>query len=394
MPRQLPWLNQGSGSRTQTKRPARAKAGITAPSDIGDDFFDGTVLATASKGKGKGKAVEVDKDSDEDLPISTSTQLGARDLTRKVRAPSSSPPPIVDDVQPDVEEMRRGVSRFELRDDEWMMVEDEFLETAKLFTRHMRLAEYEKLKEQIEAKKNEQVQGPRPVVTGGKLSAEGAMKKKAEVQEKRQRKAIQDVFASQQDDDEMGTGTQASSFTARSTTTSMKQPPRPFIIQDSDSDDLDALRPSFKRPAPRPITSSATSASGLKFVSPTGQRPAVPAGPTSSFTEPALPAPKRPVGTTRRSRFNIDMFDDYTPPANITSPRPDVHASKVHSPSKPALSSSPVTVKIETKVSDDWGSRLSKETAERIAKRKAERNKEQETRKKSARMDDIPTFLV
>ncbi|OAK98565.1 hypothetical protein IQ06DRAFT_224785 [Phaeosphaeriaceae sp. SRC1lsM3a] len=198
MPRQLPWLNKGSGSRTQTKQPAKAKAGTAAPSDIDDDFFDGTVLAGASKGKGK--AVQVDEESDKESPILTSTGSGSRDGVRKVRAPSSSPPPIADHVQPEVEEMRKGISKFELRDDEWMMVEDEFLETAKLFTRHMRLAEYQDLKEQIEAKKREQVQAPRQTVAGGKLSAEKSMKKKAEVQEKRQRKALQDVFALQDDD--------------------------------------------------------------------------------------------------------------------------------------------------------------------------------------------------
>lgn len=390
MPRQLPWLNKGSGSRTQTKQPAKAKAGTAAPSDIDDDFFDGTVLAGASKGKGK--AVQVDEESDKESPILTSTGSGSRDGVRKVRAPSSSPPPIADHVQPEVEEMRKGISKFELRDDEWMMVEDEFLETAKLFTRHMRLAEYQDLKEQIEAKKREQVQAPRQTVAGGKLSAEKSMKKKAEVQEKRQRKALQDVFALQDDDN--NAEVQASSFTARPSTATLKQPPGSSTVQDPDSDDLDAPMSTFKRPPSRPIASKASPASGMRSVPPTGQKSALPTDPTSTFTKPALPVPKRPVGTARRSRFNIDMFDDYTPPADIASPQPAVHDTKSRFLSKPALPSSPVKAKMENKVNDDWGSGFSKQTAERIAKRKAEREKEQETRKKNAKLDDIPTFLV
>lgn len=394
MPRQLPWLNNGRGSQTQTKKPSRAKTTANASTDIDDDFFDGIVLAASNKGKGK--AVQAGEDSDDDFPLPKGTGSGARDTYRKARAPSSSPPPIADEFPPEVEEMRKGVSRFELRDDEWMMVEDEFLETAKLFTRHMRLVEYEKLKEQIEAKKKVQVQTPRPVVAGGKLSAEGSMKKKAEVQEKRQRRAIQDVFASQDDDEGDEEEVQPAPFTRPQPTTASKQPPRHSTVQDSDSDDLDAPKPSFKRPNARPSTSTAKLTSGLiSAPSPTGQKSTLPTAPMSSFTKPVLPAPKRPIGTARRSRFNIDMFDDYTPPTNTASPQPVAHAPKLQPLAKSApSSSSPINVKTETMASDEWGSGPSKETASRIAKRKAEKEKERGMKKKSAKMDDIPTFLV
>ncbi|KAF2833155.1 hypothetical protein CC86DRAFT_278092 [Ophiobolus disseminans] len=206
MPRQLPWANKSAGGRAQLKQPPKPKAGTRALSDSDDDFFDGTVLAGSSKGKGKAiRDVEDSGDDLPDLPAEPSTPRTkgrTKDALRNKRAQSSSPPPIQDHVQPEVEYMRTGASRFDLRDDEWMMVEDEFLETAKLFTRHLHIAEYQKLKERIEAKKAEQVQAVRPVIIDGKMSAEGMMKKKAEVQEKRQIKAIQDVFASQIDDDE------------------------------------------------------------------------------------------------------------------------------------------------------------------------------------------------
>ncbi|KAF1364969.1 hypothetical protein EJ07DRAFT_98279 [Lizonia empirigonia] len=208
MPRQLPWKsNGGGGSRTQTvKPPSRPPQANRNPPDIDDESFGGIVLAgSSSKGRGKGKA-KVSSDSDNSLPNISAQQSTPRakrtsGLIPKACAPSSSPPPEVDYALPQTEPMRKGVSKFDLRDDEWMMVEDEFLETAKLFTRHLRIAEYDKLKESIEAKKRE-AEVARPVVTGAKRSMEGTMKERARVQDSRQKKAIRDVFASRGDDDE------------------------------------------------------------------------------------------------------------------------------------------------------------------------------------------------
>jgi hypothetical protein len=50
--------------------------------------------------------------------------------------------------------MHKGVDKFHLHDDEWMMVEDEFMETAKLFTKHLHLAQYETMREEIAKKKS------------------------------------------------------------------------------------------------------------------------------------------------------------------------------------------------------------------------------------------------
>jgi hypothetical protein len=50
---------------------------------------------------------------------------------------------------------------------------------------------------------------------------------------------------------------------------------------------------------------------------------------------------------------------------------------------------------MQPQIKEEWGSGLSKETAERIAKRKAEREKEKDSKKKkNVGTDDIPTFLV
>lgn len=58
------------------------------------------------------------------------------------REPSSSPPPVTA-PPPRVEFMREGSEA----DDAWIMVEDEFWSTAKLFTQHLHQAEYYRLKQ-------------------------------------------------------------------------------------------------------------------------------------------------------------------------------------------------------------------------------------------------------
>ncbi|KAF1911700.1 hypothetical protein BDU57DRAFT_523667 [Ampelomyces quisqualis] len=401
MPRQLPWINKSGESRTRVKQPAKARPVSKPPSDIDDDFFHGTILA--SSGKGKGKVLRDEDDSDDDLPdlpaepSTPRTKSKNKDAFRRNRAHSSSPPLIGDDVQPLAEEMHKGVSKFDLRDDEWMMVEDEFLETAKMFTRHLHIAEYEKLKEQIEAKKKEQVQAPRPVVAGSKLSIESTMKKKAEVQEKRQRKAIRDVFASQVDDDDESVRAVASA--ARPTST-LK---RPFIPanNDSDSEDLDISKPTFKRP-PRPAVSDTGPTSAVRPSAITGPKSASSA---PSFAKPTSPSPaKSHVTTSRKSRATpFDMLDDYIPRAKRPDAPPGIEECKASAPtsartmasltssevSRPAHASPPAS----TKGIDDWDLGLSKETAERIAKRKAARENEGKEKKKVG-LDDIPTFLV
>jgi hypothetical protein len=410
MPRQLPWLNNGGGGLTQVKQPAKPRAATTLPSDSEDDFFDGTVLATSSKGKGK--ASWRDEDSAGELPDLSAdpstprTKSRTKDATRKKRAPSSSPPPIADVVQPQTEYMRQGVSKFDLRDDEWMMVEDEFLETAKLFTRHLHIAEYEKLKERIEAKKKEQVQAVRPVVAGAKLSADGVVKKKAEVQAKRQHKAIRDVFALQKDEDEAEEQVVSLRRNDKSTP---KQPPRPALSYETDSEDLDASIPPAKKSTSRPSAAKPTST--IASSSTTGPKSALPTAPTQkpasitpSFAKPALPA-ARPRGIARKSRFNVDMLDDYVPPVNRGSSNDESKMPPSTIPARnrmatPLSPTTPVRVLLPVKaaekkpIDEGWGSGLSKETAERLAKRKAEREKGRDGKKKSMKLEDIPTFLV
>ncbi|KAH6615131.1 hypothetical protein C7974DRAFT_403342 [Boeremia exigua] len=358
MPRQLPWK---SGNRTQTIKTTKR------PNDIDEDSIDGTRLSGGNKSKGRAKA-SVSPDS---LPELSSGPSPAKNTDSK-RATSSSPPPLAEDALSNAEPIRKGVSKFDLRDDEWMMVEDEFLETAKLFTRHLRIAEYDRLKETIEAKKKE-AETARPVVLGAKRSEEGAMKERVRLQDSKQKKAIRDVFASQGD----SSGDDKVSRRPRPSRTILAVKPRTVASQpqDTDSDDLDAPRPS------KPRVAASASTANLK------EEPA-PRPFTTSFAIPAIPAPTasgRP--RMRPSRMTpFDMLDAYTPP----SKPPSQPSSSPHSPqpAKPTQSRRSLDLFDEREPL----SGASKEAADRLAKRKTERG-DGGPKKKTTRIDDIPTFL-
>lgn len=396
MPRQLPWKSGGGGSRTQTTKPTlRPQKTTKAPDDIDDNFFDHTALAGSSKGKNKARAIV---DSDESLPEPTTPRTErARVSNPEPRAASSSPPPLAEDAIPN-EPMRKGASNFDLRDDEWMMVEDEFLETAKLFTRHLHIAEYDRLKETIEAKKKE-AEIARPVVADPKRSVEGVMKERAKAQESRQKKAIRDVFSSLGDK----SGEDRATRRVEPAQDSLALKPLPAVsrLQDSDSDDLDAPRPSkLKRAAPALATASAQQPPHLPVSKPT----------ISTFARPALSssaANARPRAKSSRMT-PFEMLDGYTRPASTTRASPtiasgDLHSQSTSTHSSPRTSKNTKTVKCRRSVDllDDWGlsndgGNVSKGAAERIAKRKAERAKEGDggQKKRTTRLDDIPTFLI
>ncbi|KAF2869803.1 hypothetical protein BDV95DRAFT_629706 [Massariosphaeria phaeospora] len=190
MPRQLPWLNKGSKIKTQVKAPPKAAKKAEVPSDIDDDFFAGTILETSRNGKERAQSQESDDDLPA-LPAHSSRKGKGKEPIGRRRVPSSSPPPIVAQLPPPAKElMRPGVDKFDLRDDEWRMVEDEFLHTAKLFTQHLHLEEYELLKKNMEEKKAV----ARPVVRDAKPSVESQFKERAKTQGKAQRRAMKDFF--------------------------------------------------------------------------------------------------------------------------------------------------------------------------------------------------------
>ncbi|KAJ8109044.1 hypothetical protein OPT61_g7747 [Boeremia exigua] len=384
MPRQLPWKS-GGGSRTQTVKPSTRPLKTTQiQDDIDDDFFNGIGFVGSNERKGEANAVS---DSDTSLPRldaeSTSRAQRGKKHDSKQRATSSSPAPLEDATTLYSEPMRKGASKFDLRDDEWMMVEDEFLETAKLFTRHLHIAEYDRLKEAIEAKKKE-VEIARPVVAGAERSVEGAMRERAKAQDRKQ-KAIRDVFASQGDSSE----DDRASRRTKPKKAPLTMKPRP--ASDTDSDDLDAPRPLKPRIATPTISE---------------HQPTPPPRPeTLSFVRPA----PRPAAAATKSRARpskltpFDMLDEYTPPKNAGSRENYYSRPASPNPSSRPISLPPArTVKPRQSLGslDDWEATnndggVSKEIADRIAKRKAARAREGEgaQKKRATRLDDIPTFL-
>ena len=317
-----------------------------------------------------------------------------------------------------------------------MMVEDEFLETAKLFTRHLHIAEYEKLKEMIEEKKKS-ADVPRPVVPNAKMSDIGVMKDRAKVQEQKQKRALQDVFASQGDDEVQeqrssllthalhNPTTPSYAVSKRALGSIAKQQSTVRATSDSDSEDLDTLRPPAKPPlkaitsAPSKISSTLSRPTGASCPSlttkPSSLTFAKPA-PPPTFTKPAPP----PTSAKPRSRTSLakpfDMLDDWIPGKSQPPPKTSLERPSI----QPITSSTPVTSKpsrsfdsaepvkpsvharsasssVETgaqQVSSE-GSARGKDVAESLVKRKAEREKK-EGEKKKRRMvdvDDIPTFL-
>ena len=114
MPRTLPWLLEAAKSKEKHAISSSASAPKRKTMSSTDDLVDSDLN-----------------------PVGTASPK-RRAKKRPNRTPSTSPPP----APPDVEYMREGYNA----DDIYMMVEDEFHTTAKMFTQHIHHAEYVRLK--------------------------------------------------------------------------------------------------------------------------------------------------------------------------------------------------------------------------------------------------------
>jgi hypothetical protein len=313
--------------------------------------------------------------------------------------------------------MLTGVDKFDLRDDEWMMVEDELLQTAKLFTQHLHLAEYETLKKKMDELRKEAA--PRPVVSNAKPSVEGHFKRKAQEQAKKQKKALREVISTHDSDSEgdkeprrVAPNRSMSSFspvrslsTARAPTTSRPLHTSGGVSHEtaSDSDDLDAPK---RTPMKRPSTMSSKAAADD-----------VPTQQPEVFVKPAISskAQSKPARGKRRNLW--DDWDELT-----TNPKPSIPApspQRVSSPTKtvgppatrPASASTnsihtpiakragdgisapskrPLTISDNDDLNPPTRIQLANNTADRLAKQKADKDRDE---KKKQKYDDIPTFL-
>lgn len=378
------------------------------PDDTEDSLLNGS--ASARKFEGKARAALGPDGSLPDLSTEPSTPLImiTKPVIPKERMTSSSPSTPVHHVTSHSEPMRKGVSKFDLRDDEWMMVEDEFLETAKLFTQHLHIAEYQRLKESIEEKKKE-AEVTRPIVAGAKYSTEGTMKERAKMQRTNQKKAILGISASQSG---LRKEDGASHHAETNKTPLVLATPRSATSasRDTDSDDLDAQRPQKLKISEHAHINPRMPQHTLSRVSKPAAAP--------SFAKATLSvskAPARPRGTLSKM-MPFDMLEEYTKSkvestsqSSSTSRKAQMSAlSKQHSQSTSSTHSSfqtaHTTVTFEPEnpfdLLDDWGpsrdhSNSSKEIAGGVAKRKAGREKQDDKKRerRNANPDDIPTFL-
>jgi hypothetical protein len=301
--------------------------------------------------------------------------------------------------------MRKGIDKFDLRDDEWMMVEDELLQTAKIFTRHLHLAEYERMKAEMEERAKNTA--ARPVVSDAKPSDDGRFKKRAEQQTKTQKKALRDFFTAASDDGEDVTTEDQTptSHTAKAATSGPRKNPAVQRLKSnykstSDSEDLDAIQPPTKQSAT--VEKSATVTTET-----------IPTQTSTEFIKPALPTNPR-ARTKPRRPTPFDMWDDFTPNRSSSPPKQALASTSHRSATsngqrsalKPSTTSSSVSstpppphTKAPARSSDLFSDldlrnrdKLSKETSDRLAKRRAEKEKESQS-KSSKHVDDIPTFL-
>lgn len=329
--------------------------------------------------------------------------------------------------------MLTSVDKFDLRDDEWMMVEDELLQTAKLFTQHLHLAEYETLKTKIEEQKN--IVTPRPVVAGAKLSAEGQMKVKAKEQIFEQRKAMKKVLSAQDHSSDtepppssplpppppprFASSKLVSSVPPRTTKSWNSTRPLPNFKtvstsnkDGSDSDDLDV-------PSKPTTTKSRPTGQNIRHPPPLDQAAEKP---SEVLKKPATPDHTRNKPSRGQRRNLWDDWDELTFDSKTSPPKPffSTTPQRVRSPSKAPRTSStprasspgkPMHTPTPTRTGHGFptsikGSKNSPldvevdETPSKLAsiigaqgrpeRRKVDRKKEKTD---DSKFDDIPTFL-
>ncbi|KAL8976093.1 MAG: hypothetical protein Q9205_007837 [Flavoplaca limonia] len=180
MPRTLPWLKDQAVSQAKVTRvppPKRSRA-LGSESDASDN------ARSAQRAQARQR----------------------RELAQKAgRTPSTSPPP----APPSIEYMREGLSH----DDIYIMVEDEFLSTAQLFTSHLHHAEYVRLKNAAKARNTSSLLPnsnamSRPTDSITTMRAETKKKKEAEARMGKNKAALEKMksdargnIASTSDDD-------------------------------------------------------------------------------------------------------------------------------------------------------------------------------------------------
>ncbi|OJD13875.1 hypothetical protein AJ78_05722 [Emergomyces pasteurianus Ep9510] len=136
-----------------------------------------TPATSCSKKQSKSTFSTVAESCNVPMPTRTPRQL--------VRTPSTSPPC----EAPPVEFMKEGLEN----DDQYIMVEDEFLATAQTFTRHLHHAEYVRKKKEAKMKNANTIEDIARVGAKSTLSAEHRKKLESEENSTRQKAALDEL---------------------------------------------------------------------------------------------------------------------------------------------------------------------------------------------------------
>ncbi|KAL8830322.1 MAG: hypothetical protein Q9170_005779 [Blastenia crenularia] len=160
MPRTLPWLKDQEVTKTRAPAPPPAK---------------------------KLRPLSPSSDSSEHArSVQRARARQRREVAQRAgRTPSTSPPP----APPSIEYMHPGLSH----DDIYIMVEDEFLSTAQLFTSHLHLAEYVRLKNIAKARNATLNSAIRPTDSITAMRAETVKKKQAEARAGKNKAALKQM---------------------------------------------------------------------------------------------------------------------------------------------------------------------------------------------------------
>ncbi|KAL8931546.1 MAG: hypothetical protein Q9211_006882 [Gyalolechia sp. 1 TL-2023] len=180
MPRTLPWLKDQGASKA--KAPALVSAKRLRPPSPHSDSSEDARSAQRLRARPRREAAQR-------AGQTTATPFRFRVLTwlNQGRTPSTSPPP----APPSIEYMHEGLSH----DDIYIMVEDEFLATAQLFTSHLHHAEYVRLKNAAKARNAALSNTARPTDSITAMRVETMKKKQAEARAGKNKSALDEMKA-------------------------------------------------------------------------------------------------------------------------------------------------------------------------------------------------------
>ncbi|OCL12727.1 hypothetical protein AOQ84DRAFT_360383 [Glonium stellatum] len=383
MPRNLPWLNQKTKPAAKVNStPKPAKRPRVQTSGL-----------------------------NEESPLS-SASTSHSEKGRVDRLPSSSPILVPDLSPPSPEFMKDGVDA----DDAWVMVEDEFLETANLFTQHLHHAEYQRLKQLVKTQSESVTRKiTRPVVSNAKVDRETAKRMEAEAKSSAQRELLQVIANSEEETPWMQDPRLAGL---------MNHPPVSSTLLASrtgvKSNTRAAAGFAKAHPSPPPRishekympTSSKLQLSGLAGLAREIERPDASDNDSEDLNNSShFRAPlKKP---RNMDRPQVQSFESISTPQHKPhrdrSPSPTSTSKRITAPRIPSakapsslLTPKPRSGPSRTSAMDlldefDFPSRKTSSSGceDRAAKQKAESaKKEPEQKRKSVLLEEIPTFLV